>query len=215
MDGAGWWQQFKAVTLPFLRPAMLPFAIYGFVVTFNLFYLSYFMSGGGPFGQTELLVTTAYRLVARAAPVPGRCRVRDLRVLHPPRHHAGHEQAGESDGAVRCMTAGPFAPHRRGGCLDDHPVVTATAAPTIRPSPGADRQRRRLPTGRQLILQLVCIAIAVTVLFPIVWIVAMSLDPRNISRPDSLIPPGASLQAYAQGDREADPERHPVPRSSR
>ena len=63
MDGAGWWQQFKTVTLPFLRPAMLPYAIYGFVITFNLFYLSYFMSGGGPFGQTELLVTTAYRLV--------------------------------------------------------------------------------------------------------------------------------------------------------
>ena len=64
MDGAGWWAKFKTVTLPFLRPAMLPYAIYGFVITFNLFYLSYFMSGGGPFGQTELLVTTAYRLVA-------------------------------------------------------------------------------------------------------------------------------------------------------
>jgi arabinogalactan oligomer / maltooligosaccharide transport system permease protein len=63
VDGAGAWQQFRNVTLPFLRPAMLPFAIYGFVVTFNLFYLSYFMSGGGPFGQTELLVTTAFRLV--------------------------------------------------------------------------------------------------------------------------------------------------------
>jgi arabinogalactan oligomer/maltooligosaccharide transport system permease protein len=34
------------------------------VITFNLFYLSYFMSGGGPFGQTELLVTTAFRLVS-------------------------------------------------------------------------------------------------------------------------------------------------------
>ncbi len=63
MDGAGAWQQFRVVTLPHLRPAMLPYAIYGFVITFNLFYLSYFMSGGGPFGQTELLVTTAYRLV--------------------------------------------------------------------------------------------------------------------------------------------------------
>jgi arabinogalactan oligomer/maltooligosaccharide transport system permease protein len=63
MDGAGAWQRFKAVTLPFLRPAMLPFAIYGFVVTFNLFQLSYFMSGGGPFGQTELLVTIGFRLV--------------------------------------------------------------------------------------------------------------------------------------------------------
>ncbi len=63
MDGAGAWAKFRAVTLPYLRPAMLPYAIYGFVITFNLFYLSYFMSGGGPFGQTELLVTTAYRLV--------------------------------------------------------------------------------------------------------------------------------------------------------
>jgi arabinogalactan oligomer/maltooligosaccharide transport system permease protein len=63
MDGANYWNRFKTVTLPFLRPAMLPFAIYGFVTTFNLFALSYFMSGGGPFGQTELLVTTAYRLV--------------------------------------------------------------------------------------------------------------------------------------------------------
>ncbi len=63
MDGAGAWMQFRAVTLPHLRPAMLPYAIYGFVITFNLFYLSYFMSGGGPFGETELLVTTAYRLV--------------------------------------------------------------------------------------------------------------------------------------------------------
>ena len=63
MDGAGYWDRLKTVTLPFLRPAMVPFAIYGFVLTFNLFTLSYFMSGGGPFGQTELLVTTGYRLV--------------------------------------------------------------------------------------------------------------------------------------------------------
>jgi arabinogalactan oligomer/maltooligosaccharide transport system permease protein len=63
MDGASAWQRFRVVTLPFLRPAMLPDAIYGFVVTFNLFYLSFFMSGGGPFGRTELFVTEAYKLV--------------------------------------------------------------------------------------------------------------------------------------------------------
>ena len=40
------WQKFRVVTLPFLRPAMIPYAIYGFVVTFNLFYLSFFMTGG-------------------------------------------------------------------------------------------------------------------------------------------------------------------------
>jgi len=63
IDGGGAWTKFRYITLPFLRPAMLPFAIYGFVITFNLFYLSYFMSQGGPFGRTELLVTQAYRLV--------------------------------------------------------------------------------------------------------------------------------------------------------
>jgi arabinogalactan oligomer / maltooligosaccharide transport system permease protein len=63
IDGAGAWQRFRSITIPFLRPAMLPYAIYGFVITFNLFYLSFFMSGGGPFGRTELLVTQAYRLV--------------------------------------------------------------------------------------------------------------------------------------------------------
>ena len=63
IDGAGPWQRFRNITIPFLRPAMLPYAIYGFVITFNLFYLSYFMSEGGPFGKTELLVTQAYRLV--------------------------------------------------------------------------------------------------------------------------------------------------------
>jgi arabinogalactan oligomer/maltooligosaccharide transport system permease protein len=63
VDGASSWQKFRVVTLPFLRPAMIPYAIYGFVITFNLFYLSYFMSGGGPFGRTELFVTEAYKLV--------------------------------------------------------------------------------------------------------------------------------------------------------
>jgi arabinogalactan oligomer / maltooligosaccharide transport system permease protein len=62
MDGANAWQKFRSVTIPFLRPAMLPYAIYGFVVTFNLFFLPYFMTGGEPFGRTEILVTQAYRL---------------------------------------------------------------------------------------------------------------------------------------------------------
>ncbi|HEY7701630.1 MAG TPA: sugar ABC transporter permease [Candidatus Limnocylindrales bacterium] len=62
MDGASPWQKFKNVTLPFLRPAMLPYAIYGFVITFNLFFLPYFMTQGEPFGRTEILVTQAYRL---------------------------------------------------------------------------------------------------------------------------------------------------------
>jgi arabinogalactan oligomer/maltooligosaccharide transport system permease protein len=62
MDGASPWQKFRTVTIPFLRPAMLPYAIYGFVITFNLFFLPFFMTGGEPFGRTEILVTQAYRL---------------------------------------------------------------------------------------------------------------------------------------------------------
>ena len=47
-------------------------------------------------------------------------------------------------------------------------------------------------------MQAICLFIAFTVLFPIMWIVSMSLDPRDISRPTefNLIPPGASLDAY-------------------
>lgn len=62
----------------------------------------------------------------------------------------------------------------------------------------SSESERRMPIGRQILLQLLLLAITFTVLFPLLWIVSMSLDPRNLSRPESLtlIPPGASLQAY-------------------
>lgn len=62
------------------------------------------------------------------------------------------------------------------------------------------RRRRGLSLRRQLVLQLACLGIAITVLFPLIWIVSMSLDPRNISRPYelTLIPPGATLDAYVR-----------------
>jgi arabinogalactan oligomer/maltooligosaccharide transport system permease protein len=63
IDGASGPQQFFRITLPLLRPAMIPAAMYGLIVTFNLFNLIYMVSGGGPLRQTEILVTTAFRLV--------------------------------------------------------------------------------------------------------------------------------------------------------
>ncbi len=63
VDGATGRQQFFSITVPMLRAPMLPFAIFGFITTFNLFALSYFMSEGNPYGKTELLVTQAYKLV--------------------------------------------------------------------------------------------------------------------------------------------------------
>jgi arabinogalactan oligomer/maltooligosaccharide transport system permease protein len=49
-------------------------------------------------------------------------------------------------------------------------------------------------------VQLFLLAVLATVLFPIVWILSLSLDPRDFSRPTGLtiIPPGATLDAYVK-----------------
>ncbi len=50
----------------------------------------------------------------------------------------------------------------------------------------------------QIGIQIFLLLITATVLFPIVWILSMALDPRNIDKPLTLtlIPPGASLAAF-------------------
>lgn len=63
VDGASWWDKFWSITVPLLRPAMIPAIIIGMTMTFNQFNVIYFISGGGPLHQTEILVTQAYRLV--------------------------------------------------------------------------------------------------------------------------------------------------------
>jgi arabinogalactan oligomer/maltooligosaccharide transport system permease protein len=63
IDGANGPQQFWNITVPLLRPAMIPAAVYGFTMSFNLFSFVYFFTGGGPARTTELLVTFAYDLV--------------------------------------------------------------------------------------------------------------------------------------------------------
>jgi arabinogalactan oligomer/maltooligosaccharide transport system permease protein len=63
IDGANGLQQFFKITVPLLRPAMIPATMVGIITTFNLFSCIFFMSGGGPLRMTEILVTTAYDLV--------------------------------------------------------------------------------------------------------------------------------------------------------
>jgi arabinogalactan oligomer/maltooligosaccharide transport system permease protein len=80
-------------------------------------------------------------------------------------------------------------------------ATTATTRPLLgrgTRAKASGSEERRLPIGRQIVIQLILLFITATVLFPIVWIVSMSLDPRNLSRPDglNLIPPGASLDAF-------------------
>ena len=87
--------------------------------------------------------------------------------------------------------------------------VGAVAAPRV-----LVRTRRRprsaMTFRRQAMLQLLCLLITATVLFPILWIVSIAVDPRNIARPDGLdlIPPGATLDAFAQVIRQ--PTQNPV-----
>ncbi|MEW6567485.1 MAG: ABC transporter permease subunit [Chloroflexota bacterium] len=51
---------------------------------------------------------------------------------------------------------------------------------------------------RQIGLQLFLLSVTAIVLFPVLWVVSMALDPRNIDKPLELrlIPPGGSLQAF-------------------
>lgn len=86
--------------------------------------------------------------------------------------------------------------------------MTAEAKVLATPRAATATRRRRGGAMRQLGLQLLCIAIGLTVIFPVVWIVAMSLDPRNLQRPDSLFPPGATLDAYSRVI--AKPTQNPV-----
>ncbi len=60
-------------------------------------------------------------------------------------------------------------------------------------------QERKLSLGKQILYQLACLGIAFTVMFPLLWILSLSLDSRGLSRPDglNLIPPdGISFEAY-------------------
>ncbi|MBI4346548.1 MAG: sugar ABC transporter permease, partial [Elusimicrobia bacterium] len=61
VDGASAWQKFRRITLPLLRPALLPAIILGSVWTFNMFNIIYLVSGGEPGGATDILVSEAYR----------------------------------------------------------------------------------------------------------------------------------------------------------
>ncbi|MBX3234120.1 MAG: extracellular solute-binding protein [Labilithrix sp.] len=61
VDGATRWQTFRLVTLPLLKPTLLPAVVLGSVWTFNMFNVVYLVSGGQPDGTTDILVSEAYR----------------------------------------------------------------------------------------------------------------------------------------------------------
>lgn len=64
----------------------------------------------------------------------------------------------------------------------------------------------------QIISQFILLVIAITVLYPILWVVSMSVDPRDVSRPTELrlnpLDGGISLKAYQDIFRQ--PTANPV-----
>ncbi|MBE0688660.1 MAG: sugar ABC transporter permease [Anaerolineae bacterium] len=65
VDGASPWTQFWKITVPMIRPAMVPAIMLGTIWTFNQFNVIFFITAGGPRSQTDLMITQAYKLIAQ------------------------------------------------------------------------------------------------------------------------------------------------------
>jgi len=62
VEGATRRQQFWSITLPLLKPTLVPAVILSVVWTFNMFNVIYLVSGGEPAGANEILITKAYKI---------------------------------------------------------------------------------------------------------------------------------------------------------
>ena len=62
VDGASRWQQFRKITLPMLKPVMIPAVVLGIVWTFNNINVVWLVSNAGePSNQTHILVSFVYK----------------------------------------------------------------------------------------------------------------------------------------------------------
>jgi multiple sugar transport system permease protein len=62
IDGAGTWQRFLNVTIPFIRGVVLIAALFSIIWTFSDFQLIYVLTKGGPANQTHIFGTYAYQV---------------------------------------------------------------------------------------------------------------------------------------------------------
>jgi arabinogalactan oligomer/maltooligosaccharide transport system permease protein len=61
IDGATRWQMLRSITLPSLRPALIPAIILSVIWTFNMFNIIYLVTQGEPGSATEILITQSYK----------------------------------------------------------------------------------------------------------------------------------------------------------
>ena len=62
VEGADRWQRLRYITLPLLRPTLIPAIVLSVVWTFNMFNIIFLVSGGEPGGANEILITKAYKI---------------------------------------------------------------------------------------------------------------------------------------------------------
>lgn len=60
IDGVSWWQMFRYITLPLLRPTILLAAVLTMISSFQVFDIIQVMTEGGPNDQTRVLVFDIY-----------------------------------------------------------------------------------------------------------------------------------------------------------
>lgn len=69
VDGATWWQQLRNITLPLIRPAIMPAMVLSSITTFQMFGTVWAITQGGPIlgagkpGATEFVMVYAYKQV--------------------------------------------------------------------------------------------------------------------------------------------------------
>ena len=60
LDGAGWWQRFRRITVPMLGPTFVFVGVVTMIASFQIFSEPYVMTGGGPLKSTTTLVLFMY-----------------------------------------------------------------------------------------------------------------------------------------------------------
>jgi len=69
VDGASWWQRLAGITLPLLRPAVIPAIVLSSITTFQMFGTVWAITAGNPSngagapGSTDMVMTYAYKQV--------------------------------------------------------------------------------------------------------------------------------------------------------
>lgn len=69
VDGAGWWSQLRSITLPMIRPAILPAIVLTSITAFQMFGTVWALTQGGPVqsagkpGATEFVMIYAYKQI--------------------------------------------------------------------------------------------------------------------------------------------------------